>query len=435
MATGSRYFTPNPFEIDANGVPLAGAQLFFYLTGTTAKLATYADVNLTVPNQNPIIADANGRFGTIFLSESNAYAVSLRTAPTVLNPTGVQVWTEDPVGPAAGGAVGAIVGIIGEVRAYAGLAVTVPAGWMLCYGQAISRAAYAALFTVLGTTWGAGDGSTTFNLPDFRGRALFGLDNMGGTAAGRITSGVSGISGATLGATGGSQYAQQDTLTASTSVVSTDSGHVHSYIGPAGAVKGTGGTPDYDAITTSSTGTSYANITSTATTTVTSSLTGTSQNVPPGAIVNYMIYVGPLLGGVGVTVTDGLTVVENVGTLDFTSGAVVTGGATGVADIAINSTVAVGLVGAGTNQATALALAALVNVVASAPAGTGFILPTLLSAGTVVVQDVDSNNATVYPPVGAQINALGTNFPFVVGANGGRISFSTASPSTQWYAG
>ena len=434
---GSRFYSPDPYECDVNGVPLAGGQLFFYLTGTTAKLATYADVSLTVPNTNPVIADANGRFGTIFLSQSNAYAVELRTAPTVLNPMGVQIYFEDPCGPAAGGAVGAVVGIIGEIRAYAGIAASIPANWMLCYGQAISRITYAALFTALGTTWGAGDGSATFNLPDFRGRALFGLDNMGGTAASRITSGVSGISGATLGATGGSQYAQKDTCTASTSVVSTDSGHVHPYTTMSSGNR-LGVTPPAgvdDNLQVMSTGTGYANITSTATTTVTSALTGTSQNMPPAGIVNYMIYVGPAANEIGLTVTDGVTAVENVGTLDFTIGAVVTAGATGTADIAIAS-VAVGLTGTGTNQATALPLTALVNVVTSAPSGTGFILSLLGGEGTVVVQNMDNaDNAPVYPPVGAQINALGTNVPFVVGSAGGRISFSTAAAGTQWYAG
>lgn len=47
---------------------------------------------------------------------------------------------------------------------------SVPIGWLLCNGQAVSRTTYAALFAVIGTTWGAGNGSTTFNVPDMRGR-------------------------------------------------------------------------------------------------------------------------------------------------------------------------------------------------------------------------------------------------------------------------
>lgn len=92
---------------------------------------------------------------------------------------------------------------VGTVIAYAGSSI--PAGWLLCYGQAVSRTTYAALFSVISTTYGAGDGSTTFNLPDLRGRGLAGVDNMGGSAANRITSATSGITGTTLGAAGGDQ--------------------------------------------------------------------------------------------------------------------------------------------------------------------------------------------------------------------------------------
>ncbi|MGE0536634.1 MAG: phage tail protein [Pirellulales bacterium] len=64
---------------------------------------------------------------------------------------------------------------------------TAPTGWFLCYGQAVSRTTYSALFAVVGTTFGSGDGSTTFNLPDFRGRMPLGKDNMGGSSANRVT--------------------------------------------------------------------------------------------------------------------------------------------------------------------------------------------------------------------------------------------------------
>ena len=88
----------------------------------------------------------------------------------------------------------------GTVSGFAGS--TAPVGWLLCAGQAISRTAYSVLFTAIGTTYGAGDGSTTFNLPDLRGRVVAGMDNMGGTAASRLTS---PLAGSTLGAAGGSQ--------------------------------------------------------------------------------------------------------------------------------------------------------------------------------------------------------------------------------------
>ena len=54
-------------------------------------------------------------------------------------------------------------------------ATNAPDGWLACTGVAISRQTYAALFAVIGTTYGAGDGSTTFNVPDLRGRAMFGF--------------------------------------------------------------------------------------------------------------------------------------------------------------------------------------------------------------------------------------------------------------------
>ena len=60
-------------------------------------------------------------------------------------------------------------------------------GWLLCYGQAVSRTTYADLFDAIGTNFGAGDGTTTFNLPDFRGRSPLGRDNMGGSSANRVT--------------------------------------------------------------------------------------------------------------------------------------------------------------------------------------------------------------------------------------------------------
>jgi microcystin-dependent protein len=63
---------------------------------------------------------------------------------------------------------------------------TPPSLWYLCYGQAVSRTTYSLLYSVLGTTWGSGDGSTTFNLPDLRGYVPAGPDNMGGSAAGRL---------------------------------------------------------------------------------------------------------------------------------------------------------------------------------------------------------------------------------------------------------
>lgn len=91
----------------------------------------------------------------------------------------------------------------GIILDYAG--TTAPSGWLLAAGQAVSRSTYAPLFGAIGTRYGAGDGSTTFNLPDLRGRVTAGKDDMNGTAANRLTSAASGVAGATLGAAGGTQ--------------------------------------------------------------------------------------------------------------------------------------------------------------------------------------------------------------------------------------
>lgn len=84
---------------------------------------------------------------------------------------------------AAGSPAGTLLPFAGDGTAAAALAPD----YLLCYGQAISRATYADLFAVVGTTYGSGDGSTTFNLPDLRGRVPAGLDNMGGSSANRVT--------------------------------------------------------------------------------------------------------------------------------------------------------------------------------------------------------------------------------------------------------
>lgn len=100
---------------------------------------------------------------------------------------------------------GAVAALLppGMVVPFAGS--TAPEGWLLCAGQAVSRTTYAALFAAIGTTYGVGDGSTTFNLPDLRGRLPYGKDNMTGSDAARLTTAGGGIDGDTLGATGGQQ--------------------------------------------------------------------------------------------------------------------------------------------------------------------------------------------------------------------------------------
>lgn len=160
-------------------------------------------------------------------------------------------------------------------------AVAVPLGGMLPYvgttvpnssfafpfGQAISRTTFAPLFALTGTTFGIGDGVSTFNIPDLRGRGLFGLDNMGGSAANRITVAGGNFDGTVVGGTGG---AQNHTLTTPEmpSHTHTDSGHTHQFtygnngVGPL-ALGAAGGIAATGLSATATTQSSTANISST----------------------------------------------------------------------------------------------------------------------------------------------------------------------------
>ena len=72
---------------------------------------------------------------------------------------------------------------------------TTPAGYILCDGQAVSRTDYSELFAVLGTNFGSGDGSTTFNVPDYRGCFLRGLGGASGTLYAKQAQGLPNITG------------------------------------------------------------------------------------------------------------------------------------------------------------------------------------------------------------------------------------------------
>lgn len=101
----------------------------------------------------------------------------------------------------------------GEVRFYLPGSIfpfpssQIPDGWLLCNGQEVSRRDYANLFSAINIAYGSGNGRTTFNLPDLRGRAIAGLETMGQAASsGRLTSErPGGVDGQSLGAVGGSE--------------------------------------------------------------------------------------------------------------------------------------------------------------------------------------------------------------------------------------
>ena len=99
---------------------------------------------------------------------------------------------------------GGVTGVpTGGIIPYAG--ATAPTNYLLCYGQAVSRSTYSSLFSIISTTYGVGDGSSTFGIPDLRGRAVAGQDDMGGSSADRLTNQTGGVNGDTLGGSGGSE--------------------------------------------------------------------------------------------------------------------------------------------------------------------------------------------------------------------------------------
>ena len=88
----------------------------------------------------------------------------------------------------------------GVILPYGGVTTAMPSGWALCNGALVDRVQYVQLFGVIGIQYGAGDGSTTFNLPDMRGRYPLGCDS----GAGRCIEPAA----STVGLGGGSQYLQ-----------------------------------------------------------------------------------------------------------------------------------------------------------------------------------------------------------------------------------
>lgn len=141
----------------------------------------------TVPNnaQRFVINHDDGKvgIGTTDLAQTLTVAGSIgATGDICTTTTGPSICLS--TGTGSSGASGMDPTPIGSIVSFAG--ATAPSGYLLCDGSAVSRTSYASLFAVIGTTYGSGDGSTTFNLPDLRGEFVRGLDNGKGIDAGRL---------------------------------------------------------------------------------------------------------------------------------------------------------------------------------------------------------------------------------------------------------
>jgi microcystin-dependent protein len=90
----------------------------------------------------------------------------------------------------------------GTIQMFGGVTASVPNGWLVCDGSEISRTTYASLYVIIGDAFGEGDGATTFNLPDLRGRFVRGVDNGASNdpdAPARTISNLGGNSGDNVG--------------------------------------------------------------------------------------------------------------------------------------------------------------------------------------------------------------------------------------------
>lgn len=235
------------------GKPLASGLLYFYAAGTTTPQDAFKDSNLTLQHPNPITLDAAGRVPAFYLADGNI-KIRLTDAAGV-----TQVAADNllVIGPSSGSGSGDTVDATtilatGDIKVRYGTgAVT---GFVRLNGRTIGSATSGAselanasaqeLFEFLWTadpnlavSTGRGANANAdwvankqLTLPDFRGRALAGLDDMGNSAAGRLTATYFGATATTLGAVGGSEShtltkAQSAVLTYTAAV--TDPGHVH----------------------------------------------------------------------------------------------------------------------------------------------------------------------------------------------------------------
>lgn len=256
-------------QFDSLGNPLAGGKLYTYAASSTTPQSAYQDTALTLPYPNPLILDSAGRVPAFYLADGNI-KIRLTDANGVVQVTADNLLV---IGPSSGsGSTPSVdattVLATGDIKTRYGTGTL--SGFVRLNGRTIGSATSGAseransdcdaLFEYL---WAAdanlsvstGRGASAaadwaankqLTLPDARGRVLASLDDMGNSAAGRLTS----LSATTLGASGGKELLtllRSDLPNTSVSVTVTDPGHTHTV--SARSSGGSGGT-DYAGGTT-----------------------------------------------------------------------------------------------------------------------------------------------------------------------------------------
>jgi microcystin-dependent protein len=211
----------------------------------------------------------------------------------------------------SGGTAGTVP--VGTIIDFSGSAV--PTGWFNCDGSAVSRTVYADLFAIIGTTYGVGDGSTTFNLPNYQGRVTVGKNTAGtfltlGAVGGAETHTLTGAESGTS-VHNHTQNAHAHTMDSHTHVVTQGGAASLMYIpvqsGPTYNALVLNGTPGGTAINLDATGTvaTMQNATATNIATTAANASAAHNNLQPYAVTYKIIAWAPVAGSVSILTDHG----------------------------------------------------------------------------------------------------------------------------------
>lgn len=213
---------------DASDRPYVGAKAYFFNVGTTTPQTTWTDEAESIPHDHPVVADANGVFPAVFLTEQSAHRIRITTADdeTLHDVDNVRVPTTTP--PEFPDSETPVEQLFQTGDVKWAIRSSAPTGWVRANGRSIGSAASGAseranpdteglflhLWNNTSLTVGGGRGGTaegdwaadkTILLPDFRGRVVIGPDSFGNSAAGRVTDSNLGADSDTLLSAGGAE--------------------------------------------------------------------------------------------------------------------------------------------------------------------------------------------------------------------------------------